>query len=87
VDESGFRAWLIERGVEKDAAEAIVDESAKIEKLYADQVRMGASLDHETWLDYLTRSSRGDANNQVLWVLSGMIGAFRAFQEIEDKDQ
>lgn len=81
MDEQKFRQWLFERGIDGELIDSIVSDSNRIEELYADQVEVGAALDHSVWLDDLTSSTRGEPLVQVLWVMAGMIGALIAYIE------
>ena len=81
MDEAQFRAWLEQRNIDEVMVNTIIADIIKLKELYSDQVRVGAALDHETWLDDLTSSARGDHFHQVLWVVSGLTGALVALIE------
>jgi hypothetical protein len=83
MNEQQFRDWLKERGCDEETVGAIVRTSNTIKKLYADQVKIGAAIDHEWWLAEVIDSVRGTDKQQVIYVLLYMNGAFEAYLEEE----
>lgn len=85
MNEDQLRAWLKERGVEDEAINAIVRTSNEVRDLYADLVKIGGAIDHESWLEEIASTGRGFGYNQVVRFILGIACALGAFYENEDK--
>lgn len=76
MDTQDLRKWLTDRKATSEQIEMIVDASDRIEKSYADLVKMGGAIEHSHWLwEALTDNAEQPEKDGIIWLMLSMTNA------------